>query len=80
MGIAHHKTGHIAPFYCSGPGADADGTDILQPYIGKQPAGKLWQAFDMGKYGIGLAQPQLPVFDGKKLGAVYAGCSVVPCN
>ncbi|MEI3094066.1 MAG: hypothetical protein V8T48_09130 [Oscillospiraceae bacterium] len=40
--------------------------------MGKQPAGKLRQAFDMGKYRVGLTQTQLPLPDGQKAGAILA--------
>ena len=60
VGHSDQKAGHIAPFHRSGAGADADGTDVFRLNIGKQPAGKLRQAFDVGEYSIGLAQTQLP--------------------
>lgn len=44
--------------------------------MGKQPAGKLWQAFDMGKYRVGLTQTQFPLPDGQKAGAILASLTV----
>ena len=76
MGIAHHEAGHIAPLHRPGTGADAHRRDGVLPNMGKQPAGKLRQAFDMSKYRVGLTQTQLPLPDGQKAGAILAPLAV----
>ena len=71
MGISHHEAGHIAALYRTGPGADTDRGDFLFPDMGKQPAGKLRQAFDMCKYGVGLSKTQLTLLDRQQAGAIH---------
>ena len=80
MRIAHHEAGHIAPLHRPGAGADTHRIDAFPRNIGKQPAGKLRQAFDMRKYRIGLTQAQLPLLYGQKLRAVHPRSSVKPSN
>ena len=70
MGIAHHKTGHVAAFHRTGTGADTDCRDSFPLDMGKQPAGKLRQAFDMCKYSIGLTKSQFALLDRQKPGAI----------
>ena len=61
MGIAHQEAGHIAALHRSGAGTDTHGLNAILGNMGKQPAGKLRQAFGMMKNGIALPQPQLPL-------------------
>ena len=49
VGIAHHKAGHIAALYGSGTGAYTNCLKLPVLNMGKQPAGKLRQAFDVGR-------------------------------
>ena len=53
VGIAHHKARHITALNGAGPCGNAYCRNF--PHIGKEPAGKLRQAFDMRKYGIALS-------------------------
>ena len=68
--ITHHKTGHVAAFHCTRAGADTDCRDSFPLDMGKQPAGKLRQAFDMCKYSIGLTKSQFALLDRQKPGAI----------
>ena len=65
------KQGIEAPLHRPGTGADAHRRDGVLLNMGKQPAGKLRQAFDMGKYRVGLTQTQLPLPDGQKAGTIF---------
>ena len=65
MGIANHKARHIAAFHGSGAGADAYSRNGIFLNMGKQPAGKLRQAFGMGKYCVGLTQTKLTLLYGQ---------------
>ena len=47
MRIANHEARHIAALHGPGTGADTDCGDRIHGEIGKQPAGKLRQAFNM---------------------------------
>ena len=44
--------------------------------MGKQPAGKLRQAFDMGKHSIRLTQTKLSLPDRQKSGLIYTCFSI----
>ena len=70
MGVAHHKAGHIAALYGSGAGRDTHSGNGILLNIGKQPAGKLRQAFDMGKYSVRLTQAKLSLLYRQKPGAI----------
>ena len=80
MGISHQEAGHITPVHCSWAGADTHGINVLSLHIGKQPARKLRQAFDMRKNGIGLTETQLSLLHRQQSGTVYPIRSVEECD
>jgi len=76
MGVAHHETGHIAALHSPGPGGNADSRNPALLHKGKQPAGKLRQAFDMGKYSVGLTQSQLALLYRQQPGAILTAHTI----
>ena len=80
VGISHHKTGHITALNSPGAGADTNRSDRVLSKIGKQPAGKLRQAFNMGKYSVGLTQTQLSLFHRQQSGAIHTGIAIEISN
>ena len=80
VGIPYHKAGHIAALHRPWTCTDANCLNLFPGKMGKQPAGKLRQAFDMGKNSIRLAKTQFPLLHGQKPGTVLAVPAIKPGN